>query len=425
MSKTHTVKSGDRLYKLSNRYYGTSSKWVLIKNANPQLSGRKKASDGSPLIYPGDVLTIPDDTSNNTQQNLAPETISAESQDALSIIIDGNKFTFWTNYSLVQEMDTFDSFSFSSPFDISQDIYKQSFKPFQYKSVQVYYGNDLFFNGILLAPQSKSEPDSKTVSISGYPNCGCLNECCLPITSFPIEFNDQDLEKIAQSCCQPFGLTTEFSESAGNTFKKVSPEPEEKVLDFLIKLAGQRGFLISNNAQGNLLFWKTQQGASTATIKEGERPYLSCKPTFDPQNYYSHITGLLKTTIAEDADKYTWENTFLTKLGITRPLNYTVSDAESNDLETSVKAKAGRMFAASCGYRLIVQGHRNTNGGIWKKNTLITVNAPGAMIYKDSTFLIKTVNIIRDSDNGDTTILSLIFPNSYSGDVPTEVSWEG
>jgi len=57
--KQHTVKSGDTLGAISIQYLGTFSKWQEIVKANPQLAGRRTAIDGSPLIYVGDVLTIP------------------------------------------------------------------------------------------------------------------------------------------------------------------------------------------------------------------------------------------------------------------------------------------------------------------------------------------------------------------------------
>ena len=58
--RKHTVVSGDTLGAISVRYLGTFSRWHEIVAANPQLNGRRPAIDGSPLIYPGDVLTIPE-----------------------------------------------------------------------------------------------------------------------------------------------------------------------------------------------------------------------------------------------------------------------------------------------------------------------------------------------------------------------------
>ena len=70
--RSYTVKSGDTLNRISVRYYGTPQRWTEIVKANPQLSGRKLVYDGSPTIYPGDVLIIPDDS---LAQSIAQEPV--------------------------------------------------------------------------------------------------------------------------------------------------------------------------------------------------------------------------------------------------------------------------------------------------------------------------------------------------------------
>lgn len=52
--KTYTVKSGDCLWNISKKYYGSGAQYTKIYNANKGVIG------GNPnLIYPGQVLTIP------------------------------------------------------------------------------------------------------------------------------------------------------------------------------------------------------------------------------------------------------------------------------------------------------------------------------------------------------------------------------
>jgi len=420
MSKTHEVKLKETLGKISIKYYGLFSKWTSIRNANPQLVGRNKAIDGSPLIYPGDILIIPDEQPVNKIALKIP----ALNTDELAIIVDGNRFNYFTEYSLIQEMDAFDSFSFSAPFDDTNETFINSFKPFSYKQCQVYYGGDLFFNGILLAPQTEANSTSKILTLTGYPKCGVLNDCPLPISMFPCEFNNQDLKQIASKMIQPFNIDIDFSESPGNKFEKVTPKMEEKILSFLINLAEQRDLIISNNIEGNLLFWKTKTGSTIAEIKQDETPFLSCKPTFNPQDFYSHITGVNATSEKKLSQKYTYENTYLTKLGVFRPYIFLVQDAKEMDIKKATITKAGKMFGSSCGYQLTLAGHRDKNKNFWRKNTLIMLESPGAMIYKNTKFMIKKVTTSRTSEGGDTTILDLVLPESYSGVIPNNFPWE-
>ena len=63
--KTHTVKSGDTLWGIAKKYYGSGSKWKKIYNANKSTiekaakkRGKKSSSNGH-WIFSGTKLTIP------------------------------------------------------------------------------------------------------------------------------------------------------------------------------------------------------------------------------------------------------------------------------------------------------------------------------------------------------------------------------
>ncbi len=53
--KTYTVVSGDCLWNIAKKFYGDGSKYTVIYNANKSVIGSNPN-----LIYPGQVLTIPD-----------------------------------------------------------------------------------------------------------------------------------------------------------------------------------------------------------------------------------------------------------------------------------------------------------------------------------------------------------------------------
>lgn len=64
-NKSYTVKSGDCLWNISRKFYGDSTKWTKIYNANKSVIestakkyGKASSSNGH-WIYPGTVLTIP------------------------------------------------------------------------------------------------------------------------------------------------------------------------------------------------------------------------------------------------------------------------------------------------------------------------------------------------------------------------------
>lgn len=53
-ARTYTVKGGDNLWKISQKYYGDGRQWETIYNANVKVIG-----PDPDLIQPGQVLTIP------------------------------------------------------------------------------------------------------------------------------------------------------------------------------------------------------------------------------------------------------------------------------------------------------------------------------------------------------------------------------
>lgn len=64
-SKVYTVKSGDCLWNIAKKFYGSGAKWKIIYNANKSIIestakkyGKKSSSNGH-WIYPGTKLTIP------------------------------------------------------------------------------------------------------------------------------------------------------------------------------------------------------------------------------------------------------------------------------------------------------------------------------------------------------------------------------
>lgn len=422
---SHTVKAGDTLAAIASKYLSNASDWTKIRDANPILANRKKASDGSPIIYPGDVLIIPQKISvpaNVISQ--VPQILDYEAEQDISILINGKLYTGFTGYRLQFNSDSLDAFSFSAPWDDQDKALHEAFKPFRFSRCSVYYDRNLVFAGILLTSAPEVQPDSRTITIQGYPLCGVLNDTCLPQTKFPPSYNGLNLKQIADDCCNPFGVTTEFSSIPGDSFETVEYDPDKKILEFLKGLAEQRGFLFTNTNAGMLKFWKPAIEPVTATFKEGDVPFISCKPTFSVQSMYSHITGYTKTDAIYDPASYTYENMYLIKAGVLRPMSFVSSDGDPASIESEVKAKAGRMFASCVSYQITVAGHKDKFGNLYHKNMSVSVYAPGAMIYRETRFQVDKVELVRSDSEGNQAVMTLVLPGSREGKLPEVLPWE-
>lgn len=425
MSKTHIVKSGETLTGISVKYYGTYSKWTSIRDANPQLANRKKAVDGSPLIFPNDKLLIPQDSTRAASTvSDTPVVMDEYGDQEISIYIDGKLYTGFTGYTLQEPMDGFAAFSFSTVWDDEDNELRKAFKPFVYKECAVYFSGNLVFKGSLLMSAPEVTSEAKVLTIQGYPVCGALNDCHIPATKYPLSYSDMTLKEIADDICEPFGVKCEFPDGAGDSFKRVEAENDETVLDFLSGLGSQRGLFYTNTSDGALCFFKPSVQSTTVTYKEGQLPFISCRPQFDSQKLYSHITGYTKTDLEGDSASYTYENKYLIDAGVFRPYSFVSNDADEGNLEDIVKAKAAQMIFSACKYELRIVGCTDSDGNKLEKGMSVSVYSPGAMIYKETKFVVSEIKIVRSDTEGVQSTLQLVLPESLSGNFPEVLPWE-
>lgn len=428
MSKTHTVLAGETLKQISLMYYGVDSNYHKIISVNAILRERiyqaRFTREGTPVIYAGDVLVIPEETKNIvnvTAGGFYKKVLPAASKDTITILIEGKQYQFFTDYTITSHMSAFDTVTLNSPYFDTPE-YQEMFKPFAFREAAIYYGTELFMVAMLLAPEVQIDEDSKTLNLTFYPKCGMLNDCTLPPSMYPVAYDGFNLKEIAEAVTEPFGIGVEFQGDPGAAFVEVAPEPTESVLKFLVDLADERGFLVTNNKNGDLLIWQATKDSPTQSIRETKTPFITCTPKFSPQSYFSEITGLAREDEVTDAASYTWKNPFLQN--VFRPQTIEVEETEDVSLDTAVKNYAGRMFGSVCTYGLVVNTHRTSDDTLIHANMAFSVLAKSASIYRETIFITEKVVLTCDTDKGVQAELTLVLPGAYSGTLPAEVPWE-
>jgi prophage tail gpP-like protein len=246
----------------------------------------------------------------------------------------------------------------------------------------------------------------------------------VPPAKYPLQCMGINMKGIADAACEAYSIPVVFDGAIGADFTEVNIEPTDKILDFLVKLSQQRDLLFTNTENGELLFFKAKKGKAFISFEEGKLPLISIKPKYNPQNFYSHITGYNKTDAEYPTLNYTFENKYLISKGILRHQAITIDDAEtSSDVESAVKSYAGRMFADCVGFELECEGHTNDSSELFQKGMTVCVNAPGAMIVKDTEFIARNIKLSRKT-SGKTTTINLVLPGSFTGELPEALPWE-
>ena len=298
--------------------------------------------------------------------------------------------------------------------------FRGAYFPLLYQLTDVYVGSQRLYSGVNVSGPPRLEVNRASVSSEGYALAGVWNDCTMPASAFPLEYEGLSLTEIATIVGLPFGLVPVFRAPGGASVDRLAITPSDKVLSFLTKITQQRNLLISNDEFGMPVFQKTAPGFPLQTLRQGDSPVRSVEAMFQAQNYFSHITALTPSFLGVGGTQYTAVNPFLS--GVVRPLVYETPDTFTGDVVEAVNSKMGRMFANAISYRVSVAGWRNALGDLWAPNTRVRLLAPKAMVYNETEFLIRSVILSRNAVE-DSSILVLVLPGSFEGILPKVLPW--
>jgi prophage tail gpP-like protein len=352
--------------------------------------------------------------------------VDSREPDEVSVVIAGAEFRFWTSATIMTAIDQFSTVRLVAPFEAERYEFRETFRPFTFKTFDTLIGGDKAFTGILVDVMPSVEPDSSTVEVTAYAKPAALVDCTMPGASVPLEFKGVGLRAITAAVLSPFGLegpVFECGAAEGTRFKKEALEVDEKIHSFLVKLAQQRGLIINDTTAGALRYWRSvSTGTPVAHFKIGEQPLVKIAASFSPQEFYSEITGFSEGKRGKpDGGRYRVPNPWLAD--IVRPCSFKLADTDPGDLPAATKAKAGRMFGAMAGFVLQdIPTWRDPQGDLWRHNTTVTVTAPKVMIYRPTEMLVRGVELSVEKEKR-TAALELVLPGSFSGEIPERLPW--
>jgi len=343
--------------------------------------------------------------------------------DEVSVEIEGVEFQYWSEIEVTLSIDTFSTCQFSAPFEPDSFEFRERFRPFKFKPMQVLLGGDPLFTGTMVGIEPEEDENGSRVTVTGYSLPGVLGDCHPPPDTVPLEFKGFDFKAILEAVANPFGLATDVRVDVGGPFEKAAFEVDKKPLEFLIELAKQRNVVLSNTAEGAVLCWRSvPTGSPVARL--GNRPIRKVSAGFNAQEYFSQVTGFTppKKRKGKDGSKFTERNPWLTN--VLRPMSFKLDGVEPADAPTAVRAKLGRMFAGMAGFSIDdLPTWRDPQGELWRQNTTVTLERPSVMIYRETEFLIRDV-VLHDDHEKKTSGLNLVLPGAFDGKVPGHLPWD-
>jgi prophage tail gpP-like protein len=337
--------------------------------------------------------------------------------------IEGDFFGYWSELDICRKIDGYSSVGFSAPFEATRKEFRETFRPFTFKPLQVLIDLEAIFTGTLVHPQPDVEPDSKSVAVTAYSLPAVFEDCDAPPAGLK-EYTGFDLRQICEALAGHFGIKVAFQADAGAPFKKIKVDPDKKIQAFLEELTKQRNVVISDTAAGELLIWQSvATGSPVCHFEQGTAPLGKVEVQFEPREYFSEMTGFAKKTRKKKPASATVKNPWLSEPF--RPHTFKLDDCDRGDAQEATEAKMARMFANMATYVIPdIPSWRDPKGKLWAPNTTITLRAPDAMCYRKTELLVRQVDLHQDKEEGgETATLSCCLPGAFSGKMPTELPW--
>lgn len=336
----------------------------------------------------------------------------------------GEAFGQWSEIEIARSLDGYSALSASGPFDHERDEVRRAFQPLAFPRVEVRVGDELVISGHVKDVAPNVDARMASVGVTVYSVAHELVEICPAVELLPLEFNGLDLRQIAAKLVTAsIGVESVFDGGKpGAVFARVKAEPDSTIHSFLVDLALQRGFVLSDAPSGALLFRSEAPVGAPVARLEGQ-PLVRVSATFDPPNWFSTITGRASRKAGSGGSRYTEFNP-LYRATHPRPFTLRLDDTESADVPRAAKAAIGRMVASVATYTVEdLPTWRDPKGALWTPNTTVTVLAPEAMIYRETELLIRTVTL-RQSPEAETATLTLVLPGTFGGKLPTGLPWD-
>lgn len=404
--RKYTVVENDTLSKLSSRFYGEPSKWPVIYNANQSTL----KSDTPDIIYPGEVLVIPDLPEDVLRRNKQKKKIKFNSNNSVTIIIDGKVFEKFTSFRLLTTMDTAaDYFSANLPVDLDDNETWDLFNPDRFAETKVYINGELKLTGNVYITSPQISESGRIMSFIGFSKTIAIVDSTLRP---PYEYNNVTLEDLSRTLLEPFSITSQFLDLSGGQFERVTADQNSSVYEYLAPLAKQRGLLISNNELGELLYLKADTMSEiVGTIEEDFPPGMEFKSTFDGRKRYREF----KATSQDPENNSIYAISKDLNTPIQRFKTFSAGDSNDGNIQAAADWERSKSLANSLSIPFPVKGWISPNGLLWKENTKVVVKSKTIYAPNGFAFLIRSVEFKKES-TGVYAILNLVPPSVFTGE---------
>lgn len=294
-----------------------------------------------------------------------------------------------------------------------------------FHEVQMFFGDNLLMTGNIVNNSFKAGPTKTISSFGGYSKPGVLDDCNIPPSLYPLQFDGLSLEQIASKLIRPFKLDMIIDSSVqkrmSKSFKTSTASSSSSIKDYLTELATQKNIVLSHDNKGRLLFTESKTKQTPILDFDLTKPTpagMTFELNYNGQGMHSHITVMKQASInGGNAGEETTRNPYVIG-SYYRPR--VTSQTSGDDIDTTLASK-----------RVLANELRNLtltittdkwviDGVLMLPNNLISIYAPELFIFTKTNFFIESINFEGNNQSTIATI-NCVLPEVYNNETPISI----
>ena len=345
---------------------------------------------------------------------------------AVTLRVDGRVFTHWESLSLRRSLRSAASLfqvTVSDGIDLATALPQLS----PSGDCIVSIGGETLLTGYIVEVLPEISEERHAVGLSGLSRTADAVECSAILRGGQVK--SASLAAIASRLLLPFGLSLSLDEAARSAanavFSSVQIDPGETVVDVVVRLAQQRGLIVTDTPDGELLLTKAGQGVrSEALVEGGNVTAAMARKSYARRYSRIVVKGQQPSSDALSPSEAAQVTAEVRDHAVPRfrPL---VLVAESKATPADARARAEwevrRRQALGTEVSVTVPSLTQSNGRPWPLNGFVEVRLPSLGLSRE--MLISDIALSRDN-GGSRAELTLSLPGAFEP-APQIVAEEG
>lgn len=269
---------------------------------------------------------------------------------------------------------------------------------------EVYIDEEKLLTGYVDSIETSISKDERTIEVSGRSKASDMVDCSADIGVS--NFTGIKFEDLCKKLASPFGITFSLLSGVvtGPVISKVGVGIGETAFEILDKRAKQKGLLLISTPDGQVEISTPGKTYSVSGLTLGQN-IISCNASFDSKDRFSTYKVKAQNNYELDSVGGFQVLGRATDSNVPRfrPLVISAGNSMTNaEAKTRAEFEATTRAARAKRVSVTVQGFRQSDGSLWKKNQLVRVIAPPLGVENEE-LLISDISYSQDESGSFTT----------------------